>query len=95
MMNEFLANNRDNLILRCIEKVAKRPKRAATEQQLKNGVPMFIDQLIRTLKAEENNEDGLSIQISGPSGGDVAKLSEMGLTAAAHGKTLLHLGYTA
>ncbi|CDS53438.1 hypothetical protein [Polaromonas sp. CG9_12] len=45
MMNEFLAHNRDNLIARCIEKVAKRPKRATTVQQLKNGVPMFIDQL--------------------------------------------------
>lgn len=94
MMNEFLANNRADLIARCIEKVAKRPKRAATEQQLKNGVPMFIDQLTRTLAAEQNNEDGISLQISGPSGGDVTKLSEMGLTAAAHGKVLLHLGYS-
>jgi hypothetical protein len=94
MMNEFLANNRDSLIARCIEKVARRPKRAATQQQLKNGVPMFIDQLTRTLKAEQDNEDGLSLQISGPSGGDVSSLSEMGLTATAHGKALLHLGYS-
>jgi len=94
MMNEFLANNRADLIARCIEKVAKRPKRAATPQQLKNGIPMFIDQLTRTLAAEQNNEDGISLQISGPSGGDISKLSEMGLTAAAHGKALLHLGYS-
>lgn len=94
MMNEFLENNRDSLIARCIEKVARRPKRAATQQQLKNGVPMFIDQLTRTLKAEQDNEDGLSLQISGPSGGDVSSLSEMGLTATAHGKALLHLGYS-
>ena len=94
MMNEFLENNRDSLIARCIEKVARRPKRAATQQQLKNGVPMFIDQLTRTLKAEQDNEDGLSLQISGPSGGDASSLSEMGLTATAHGKALLHLGYS-
>lgn len=94
MMNEFLANNRDVLIARCIEKVAKRPKRAATEQQLKNGIPMFIDQLTRTLEAEQSNEDAISLRISGPSGGDTFKLSEMGLTAAAHGKELLHLGYS-
>lgn len=43
MMNEFLANNRDNLIARCVEKVARRPKRAATAEQLKNGILMFID----------------------------------------------------
>lgn len=93
-MNKFLANNRDNLIARCIAKVAKRPQRAATPEQLKNGIPMFIDQLTRTLEAEQNNEDDTSLQISGPSGGDTSKLSEMGLTAAAHGKTLLHLGYS-
>ena len=94
MMNEFLANNRDNLIARCIEKVAQRPKRAATTEQLKNGIPMFIDQLTRTLKAEQRNEDATSLQISGPAGGDASNLSEMGLTAAAHGKALLHLDYS-
>ena len=94
MMNEFLANNRDNLIARCVEKVAKRPKRAATAEQLKNGIPMFIDQLTRTLQAEQSNEDATSLRISGPSGGDASKLSEMGLAAAAHGKALLHLGYS-
>ena len=94
MMNEFLANNRDALITRCTEKVAKRPQRAATEQQLKNGIPMFIDQLTRTLEAEQSNEDATSLRISGLSGGDTSKLSEMGLTAAAHGKELLHLGYS-
>ena len=94
MMYEFLTHNRADLIARCIEKVAKRPKRAATKQQLKNGIPMFIDQLTRTLAAEQHNEDGISLQISGPSGGDVSKLSEMGLSATAHGKALLHLGYS-
>lgn len=94
MMYEFLTNNRADLIARCIQKVSKRPRRAASEEQLKSGIPMFIDQLTRTLQAEQNNEDGISLQISGPSGGDCAKLSEMGLTAAAHGKELLHLGYS-
>ena len=55
---------------------------------------MFIDQLTQTLQAEQNNEPDVSLQISGPSGGDCAKLSEMGLTTAAHGKALLHLGYS-
>ena len=94
MMNEFLANNRDNLIARCVEKVARRPKRAATAEQLKNGIPMYIDQLTRTLQGEQSNEDATCLRISGPSGGDTSNLSEMGLTAAAHGKALLHLGYS-
>nr|WP_181374831.1 HAMP domain-containing sensor histidine kinase [Polaromonas sp. H6N]AWD72217.1 two-component sensor histidine kinase [Polaromonas sp. H6N] len=94
MLYQFLANNRTDLIARCIDKVAKRPKRAATAQQLKNGVPLFIDQLIKTLEAEQSNETATSLQISGPSGGDGSNLSEMGLAAAEHGKALLHLGYS-
>ena len=94
MLHQFLANNRADLIARCVDKVAKRPQRAATPPQLKNGVPMFIDQLTRTLEAEQSNHDAISLQISGPSGGDASKLSEMGLAAAAHGKALLHLGYS-
>ena len=94
MLHQFLANNRAILIARCIEKVNKRPKRAATPEQLKNGIPMFIDQLTRTLEAERSNENATSLQISGPAGGDAANLSEMGLSAAAHGKALLYLGYS-
>jgi signal transduction histidine kinase len=94
MLHQFLANNRANLIARCIEKVGKRPKRAATAEQLENGIPMFIDQLTRTLEAEQRNEDETSLQISGPAGGDGSNLSEMGISAAAHGKALLYLGYS-
>jgi signal transduction histidine kinase len=94
MMHHFLANNRDELIERCKLKVAHRPKRAATEDQLKNGVPIFLEQLQRTLEAEESNDSGVSLKISGASGGDSAALSEMGVSAAAHGKHLLELGFT-
>ena len=94
MLYQFLANNRGILIDRCIEKVAQRPKRASTADQLKNGIPMFIVQLTRTLKAEQRNEDATSLEISGPAGGDASNLSEMGLSATAHGKALLLLGYT-
>ena len=53
-MHRFLSNNRDDLIERCKAKVAERPRRAATSEQLKNGVPLFLGQLIRTLQAEED-----------------------------------------
>lgn len=94
MLHKFLANNRADLIARCADKVAKRPKRDATQPQLQNGIPMFIHQLIRTLAAEQGDDDATSLEISGPSGGDAASLSEMGLSAAAHGKALLRLGYS-
>ena len=93
-MRNFLTNNREELVSRCKSKVAQRPRRAATEQQLANGIPLFLDQLIRTLAAEEADKPEDSIRISGPSGGDSLALSEMGVSATAHGKELLKLGYT-
>ncbi len=94
MMYRFLANNRDVLIARCKLKVEQRPTRAATVAQLQTGVPIFIDQLQRTLAAEEDGQAGTSLAISGKSGGDVHAQSEIGVSAAAHGKALLDLGYT-
>ena len=94
MLHKFLANNRTKLITRCAEKVAKRPLRSATAEQLQNGISMFIDQLTRTLAAEYRNEGEVSLAISGASGGDASALSEMGKSAAAHGKALLELGYS-
>lgn len=94
MMYTFLANNRDELIERCKAKVALRPTRAATLEQLKNGVPIFLEQLERTLRAEEGGEDVESVKISGLSGGDASATSEMGVSAIAHGKALLELGFT-
>jgi len=93
MMHAFLSNNRKNLIERCRVKVEKRPSRGATVQQLQNGVPLFLDQLIRTLRVEQGDDPMDSREISGPSGGGAA-LSEMGVTAAQHGRALLELGFT-
>lgn len=93
-MHRFLSNNRDDLIARCKAKVAQRPRRAATAAQLANGIPLFLDQLIQTLEAQDNGEVDESFRISGAAGGDAAALSEMGLSAAAHGKELLGLGYS-
>lgn len=93
-MHAFLSNNRDELIARCKAKVAQRPRRAATAEQLANGVPMFLEQLTRTLEAEVQGDAGKSLRISGASGGDAALMSEIGVSAAAHGKRLLELGFT-
>ncbi|WP_197070178.1 HAMP domain-containing sensor histidine kinase [Burkholderia sp. 9120] len=93
MMHVFLANNRNELIERCRAKVAQRPAREATAQQLQNGVPMFLDQLIRTLQVEQTSQPIDSHRISGPSGGG-ASPSEIGKSAAEHGRELLKLGFS-
>ena len=93
-MHRFLSNNRKELIERCKAKVAQRSHRAATEQQLANGIPLFLQQLIDTLSAEKagNAEEGT--RISGPSGGDALHLSPIGIGATAHGKEMMRLGYS-
>lgn len=93
-MHSFLSNNRDELIARCQAKAAQRPHRDATPSQLQNGVPMFLEQLTRTLMAEEQGNDLEGQRISGPAGGDVAALSQIGVTATVHGHALLELGFT-
>ena len=93
MMHDFLSNNYDELTSRCRDKVALRPSRNATTDQLQNGVPMFLNQLIRTLQIEQTSSPMDSRKISGPSGGGSA-VSEMGVTAIQHGRELLKLGFT-
>lgn len=90
MMHDFLTNNRDELAQRCRVKVGERVGRSATEAQLKDGIPLFLDQLIRTLRVEQTHTPFESRRISGPSGG--AALSEVSVSAAQHGKDLLALG---
>jgi signal transduction histidine kinase len=93
-MHKFLSNNREELIARCKAKVAQRPRRAATAAQLANGVPLFLNQLMRALEAQVDGDVGESFRISGAAGGDASDLSEMGLSAAAHGKELMELGFS-
>jgi signal transduction histidine kinase len=93
MMHDFLTNNRDELTRRCRIKVAQRPARGATVSQLDNGVPLFLDQLIRTLRVEQTGSPFDSRHISGPSGGGAA-VSEVSISAAQHGKALMLMGFT-
>jgi signal transduction histidine kinase len=93
-MHRFLSNNREELIERCKAKVAQRPKRGATSEQLANGIPLFLQQLTSTLEAEAAGDLAEGQRISGATGGDAHALSEIGVSAAAHGKELLRLGYS-
>ena len=94
MMHEFLSENRGELIERCRMKVAKRPSPRATEEELDHGITIFLDQIIKTLKAEESDRDVESREVSGLSGGVDAVLSEMGVAAKEHGRELLQHGFT-
>ncbi len=92
-MHEFLTANRGELIARCRVKVAGRKAPDATKEELEHGIPLFLDQLVKTLRVEQTTEPMLSRKVSGPSGGGVGS-SEIGETAALHGKELLKHGFT-
>ena len=52
MLHEFLTANREQLVMRCRAKVAKRAAPAPTAIELEHGSPLFLDQLIGALREE-------------------------------------------
>src|SRR5690606_31664082 len=93
-MRAFLTENRAELIARCRAKVDSRMPWRQPRQELANGITIFLDQLIKTLLAEESRNERHSRRVSGRSGGGRPALSELGESASAHGRELLEHGYT-
>jgi signal transduction histidine kinase len=91
VLHEFLATNRTILIDRCRCTVAGRSEAKSTEHELAHGIPVFLDQVISTLIAEQHaeaNPNGLATQ---------SKLradAEVGQMAMLHGRDLLQRGFT-
>ena len=80
MLHEFIAEQHDELIERARAKLASRPAPRATNDELANGVPLFLTQLGNILKQEAAQ--------SAPDG------AEMGLSATQHGSDLLQQGFS-
>jgi hypothetical protein len=88
MLHEFLTSHRPELITRCRNKAAKRFAPSKTPAPLDHGVPLFLQQLVETLRLEEK-----------PPGHTVApgltpSRTEIGRVAGLHGAELLRLGYS-
>jgi signal transduction histidine kinase len=93
MLHEFLSSSRDDLIDRCRLKVAQRRAPKVTDSELEHGIPLFLDQVIKTLHMESLAQPMRSREVSGPSGGGPVP-SEIAVTAARHGLELLQHGFT-
>jgi signal transduction histidine kinase len=93
MLHEFLSTHRDTLIDSCRAKVAQRSSPETTEAELQHGIPLFLDQLIKTLRFEQGSSPEHGIQVSGPQGGGAAA-SEIGNSAMRHGRELMQHGFT-
>jgi hypothetical protein len=94
MLHKFLTAQRAELIERCRLKVAGRRAPRATDVELEHGIPQFIDQLVKTLRVEQSSDPMRSRKVSGPAGGGQPVMSEIGGTAAQHGRELLQHGFT-
>lgn len=95
MLHEFLTANREELIDRCREKVSRRSAPAPDIAELEHGIPLFLDQLTKTLCLDEISNDAEILRVSGsPSGGPESSTSEIGVTAGKHGNDLLEKGFT-
>lgn len=93
MLHQFLSANREALINRCISKVAERSGPSADHSASLYGIPLFLDQLTKTLKVEQSAQRPQADAISGPAGGP-SELSELGRSATLHGRELSEHGFT-
>jgi signal transduction histidine kinase len=67
MLHEFIAAHRAQIITRCRTRVAARPQSIHTDAEINYGVPLFLDQLVRTLRSPEHSsaEIGASAALHG------------------------------
>jgi hypothetical protein len=88
MLHEFLTSNRDLLIQRCKEKVARRFEPSAAPGAIDHGVPLFLGQLVETLRKEQSTHVRSSDSEPTPAH------TQIGRAAALHGAELLRRGFS-
>jgi hypothetical protein len=81
MLHEFLTLHREDIITRTRQKVAARDVPWATEAEMENGVPLFLDQLAATLRREQQTS-------ARPTSAEMAE------SALLHGGELRKAGFT-
>jgi len=88
MLHEFLTSNRQLLIASCRDKVAKRFEPTENPATIDHGVPLFLQQLVETLRDEQNT------QIRADDTEPTPAPTAIGRAAALHGAELLRRGFT-
>ena len=93
MLHAFLTTNRDQLIAHCHALAVSRAPRRFISEEIKHGIPIFIDQLIDTLRKEDDalengstHRDSVLTEKQHP--------TALSNTATLHGRELLERGYT-
>ena len=60
MLHDFIARNRDEIIIRCRAKVATRSVPPPTDVEIDHGVPVFLDQLTDALRLGDSSGQDIS-----------------------------------
>ena len=95
MLEEFLEANREELITRCRAKAARRAKPDVAAAESEFGIPLFLGQLIETLRSERTPEALARHKASGHGKPSLALVpSDIQSTASKHGHELRRQGLT-
>jgi hypothetical protein len=89
MLHEFVTSNRTELIARCRTKVAKRLSPSEILLAVDHGVPLFLQQLVETLRLERLEPHPAAFEVERS-----PTATEIGRAATVHGAEMLRLGYT-
>ena len=92
VLQDFITTHRATLIARCRAMVAQRSEPKTVERELSHGIPIFLDQLIKTLTVEQ-----AAAQLRGgvePRSSNGSTGSELAEIAALHGRDLQAQGFT-
>jgi hypothetical protein len=88
MLHEFLTTNRQLLISRCRDKVSKRFEPTEAAGTIDHGVPLFLEQLVETLRDEQTTDIR-----TGHDSEPTPAPTDIGRAAALHGAELLRRGF--
>lgn len=80
VLNAFITSNRDKIIAIAQARVASRTCPKASDAELRNGIPVFLEQLCEALRVSQLSE--------------VVDHEQLGRSAGRHGHDLLHMGLT-
>jgi hypothetical protein len=88
MLHQFLTTNRQQIINLCKDKVAKRFEPAESAGVKNHGVPLFLEQLVETLREEQTTH------IRSADSEPTPAPTKIGRAAAIHGAEMLRRGFT-
>jgi hypothetical protein len=89
MLHDFISSNRQELIRRCRTNANARLNPTDAPAALEHGVPLFLQQLVETLRLEQTTPAR-----HGADSDPTQTATDIGRAAALHGTELLHLGYS-